>query len=90
MSGGNRSIPGWFAKPFYVLLGMAFLSNTNLATISLLAACGLGAIIGGLFGEEFHWKPRGYPGPRMPGWFARPYFVLLGIAVLADVLALCH
>ena len=50
-----------------------------LATILLLVTCGLGAIIGSR-----------HLGQMMPGWFARPYFVLLGIVVLANVLALCH
>jgi hypothetical protein len=84
---------GWFARPFFVFLGIAFLpSTTKLATILLFVTCGLVAISGGLLGDDFHWKPLGssHLGPRMPRWFAKPFFVLIGIAFLADGLALCH
>ena len=80
----------WFARPVFVLLGIACLPSTELATILLYVTCGLGAISGGLFGDDFQRKPLGssHLGPRMPGGFVRPFFVLLGIAFLADGLAL--
>jgi hypothetical protein len=51
----------------------------------MMALFGLGAIVGGLFGGDFRWKPLGSSqvGPRMPAWFARPFFVLLGIVFLS-------
>jgi hypothetical protein len=59
---------------------------------AIIALCGLAAIASGLLGRNFHWKPLGSEqvGPRVPGWFARPFLVLIGIAFLAAAVALWH
>jgi amino acid transporter len=56
----------------------------------LLGILGLVAIAAGLLGANFQWRPlgSGQRGPTMPGWLARPFFVLLGIGFLVGAFGL--